>query len=275
MACLFLHKLAPELRKQIYEYVLDFCGVSLRHATQLQPFVKKLTGADGSLPFDGADQSAREPSYCIDTSILSTSKLIYNEAIKVFYDLNTISVDFELFRLAKFTRPTGSDLSLARSLVVRFNESGSKSKQQSRSHNIIDPHTFLPQLHAMFPTLQDVLIRTDAASRPTTSLLDIAHACFVSSDLRDVHFERVGSFAATTHKGVALRVECRRLVDTWLDCDYMNEEELLNAMQTTYNPVRGQSLARYAVYRAYMDKTGKRMGSIAFNLRRCSRTSRR
>jgi hypothetical protein len=43
MACSFLDKLAPELREKIYEYVLAFDDVPLRHATQLQPFVKKLT----------------------------------------------------------------------------------------------------------------------------------------------------------------------------------------------------------------------------------------
>lgn len=254
MACPFLDKLAPELRKQIYEHLLDYERTYLRHATQLQPFLKKLTGVNGSLPFEVADQSARRPSSCIDTGILSTSKLVYNEAIRVFYDLNTISVDVELFRLAGLTTPTGSDLFLARSQVVKFNESGSNTKQQSRSHNTINLQTFLPRLHAMFPTLRDILIRTDGASRPSTSLLDIAHACVVSNDLRDVHFDRVGSFAATSHRDVAIRVECRRLVDTWLYCDSMDEEETLNAMQTTYSPVRGQSLAQYVVYRAYMDR---------------------
>lgn len=181
MACHFLDKLAPELRKQIYEYLLEYEWTYLRHATQLQPFVKKLTGVDGSLPFEEADQSARRPSYYIDTSFLAISKFVYNEAIKVFYELNTISVDVELFRLAKLTTPTGSDLSLARSLVVMFNESGSKSKQQSRSHNTVNLQTFLPRLHAMFPTPRDILFRTDGASRPSTSLLDIAHACVVSN----------------------------------------------------------------------------------------------
>ena len=51
MACLFLDKLPSEIRKHIYEYVLDFDDVPLRHATQLKPFVKKLTGTDGELPF--------------------------------------------------------------------------------------------------------------------------------------------------------------------------------------------------------------------------------
>lgn len=60
MACFFLDKLPSELRKQIYEYVLDLDLVPLRHATQLQPFVKKLTGVNGGLPFDYVHQSASE-----------------------------------------------------------------------------------------------------------------------------------------------------------------------------------------------------------------------
>lgn len=49
MATPFLDKLPPEIRKEIYECLLDF-HVPLRHISQLQPFVKKLTGVDGELP---------------------------------------------------------------------------------------------------------------------------------------------------------------------------------------------------------------------------------
>lgn len=80
--------------------------------------MKKLTGVDGELPFDYEDEKASESASAwiameetlvANTGIVSTSKLIYTKAIKVFYDLNIISVDVELFELA-ITSPIASDL---------------------------------------------------------------------------------------------------------------------------------------------------------------------
>lgn len=92
MACLFLDKLPPELREKIYAYVLDNGKAPLRHATQLRPFVKKLTGFGGELPFAYEDPTERDPelewikcdelfgdSPPFNTAILSTCKTIYNE----------------------------------------------------------------------------------------------------------------------------------------------------------------------------------------------------
>lgn len=93
MACPLLNKLPPELRKKIYEYILYFDDVPLRHITQLQPFVKKLTGVDGELPFSYEDTEERDPELDwiivdgdelfnntpIDTGILSVCKTTYTE----------------------------------------------------------------------------------------------------------------------------------------------------------------------------------------------------
>lgn len=170
MACLFLDNLPSEIRKQIYEYVLDFDDVPLRHATQLQPFVKKLTGPDGELPFqckspslawDLCDLPFADPPVSVD--ILCTSKLIYTEAIKVFYDQNIISVDIELFKLANVTSPDapGSDLSLAKRLVVKFNKICDRHTVLSRGFNAIDLKTFLPRTQAIFPQVSNIAIHVD------------------------------------------------------------------------------------------------------------------
>jgi hypothetical protein len=92
MSCLFLDKLAPELREKIYGYLLDFDDVPLRHLAQLAPFVKKLTGVDGELPFSFDDPAKRDPdlkwiacgelfgeSPAVNTAILTTCKTRYNE----------------------------------------------------------------------------------------------------------------------------------------------------------------------------------------------------
>lgn len=139
MVCPFLDKLPAELHKQIYEDVLDFNNEQLQHVTQLQPFIKKLTGTDGRLPFgieytppirSAAVFAGRPcknpftPRAPVTCAILCASKFIYIEAIRVFYEKNVIRVDLELFKLAEIanvTSPTGSDLSLARCLVVTLN----------------------------------------------------------------------------------------------------------------------------------------------------------
>ena len=93
MACPLLTKLPAELRAKIYEYVLYFDDVPLRYITQLQPFVKKITGVDGELPFSYEDPEERDPeldwvmcdsdelfgNISVDTGVLSTCKTIYTE----------------------------------------------------------------------------------------------------------------------------------------------------------------------------------------------------
>lgn len=93
MACPLLDKLPAELRAKIYEYVLYFEDVPLRHITQLQPFVKKITGGAGGLPFSYENPKERDPELdwmvCdgdelfgntpVDIGVLSICKTIYTE----------------------------------------------------------------------------------------------------------------------------------------------------------------------------------------------------
>lgn len=89
MACPLLNKLPAEIRGRIYEYVLYFDDVPVRHISQLQAFIKKLTGTDGELPF--SYERAQELCWVmcdnelpfgnkpIDSSVLRTCKTIYTE----------------------------------------------------------------------------------------------------------------------------------------------------------------------------------------------------
>jgi hypothetical protein len=93
MECPLLNKLPAEVRAKIYEYALYFDDVPVRHITQLHPFVKKLTGVDGELPFSYENASERDPALhwvmCdgdeqfgntpIDTGVLATCKTVYTE----------------------------------------------------------------------------------------------------------------------------------------------------------------------------------------------------
>ena len=54
MSCPLLEKLAPETRSIIYEYVLSF-ETPVKHATNLQPFLQKLTAKNNEgIPFKHA-----------------------------------------------------------------------------------------------------------------------------------------------------------------------------------------------------------------------------
>jgi hypothetical protein len=93
MACPLLDKLPAELRARIYGYALYFDNVPLRHITQLRPFVKKLTGVEGELPFSYENASERDPALdwvmCdgdaqfgnmpVDTGVLATCKTVYTK----------------------------------------------------------------------------------------------------------------------------------------------------------------------------------------------------
>lgn len=180
MACPFLDKLPAELRKEIYEYVLDFQDAPLQHATQLQPFIRKLTGIEGKLPFGlryrerqarGSHEDMKQalcrepflPQLPINCAVLLASKFIYTEAIKVFYDLNIISVDVELFKLA-ITSPAASDLSLTKRLNITFNPSRHDKVQNSRLFNTINMKVFVPVCQALFPKLEGAVVLVDGTA---------------------------------------------------------------------------------------------------------------
>lgn len=211
MACALLDKLPAELRKQIYEYLLDFDNVPLRHATQLQPFVNKIAYGERKLPFKFLDLRVKDPTSggtacdlpffdkgLIDTGILSENRLIYTEAIKTFYDLNVFSVDIGLFKLRSL-RPRDvsfSDLSLAKSLVVTFKRSYEQNDDMSRGYNTIDCCRFFESVRALFPKLEALLIKTDGTSRPSTSLFDISQDLETIDEVTTVKFDGVGSIIA-------------------------------------------------------------------------------
>jgi hypothetical protein len=152
MSSPLLDKLAPETRILIYEYVLSF-DVPIKHTTNMQPFLWKLTGAKSHSAgdsveednesdwesIDGEDESkirsteadlesapALEQSeitqslHHVNTSILTVSKLVYREAIAVFYKTNTVKVDPQLCDYEAFQAPRATDLSLATRIVAEI-----------------------------------------------------------------------------------------------------------------------------------------------------------
>lgn len=143
-SCPLLDKLAPKTRVLIYEYVLS-SETPVKHVKKMQPFLRKLTGGkstSGAESTDSEDEyewedvdlqisrakpgpstdatSKPEPFRPVNTAILTASKLIYTEAIAVFYKRNTISVDPHFCDLAALESPQATDLSLATHVITKI-----------------------------------------------------------------------------------------------------------------------------------------------------------
>ena len=216
MSCL-LDKLAPETRTIIYEYVLSF-DTPLKHVTKMQPFVKKLTGVE---PKSGSGSTGSMTESMTDlkrvnTSILTASKLIYVEAVAVFYKHNTIHFDPQLGTFGSLVSPGATDLSLARNVVVKLDEALDPEMDVRFGEAMDLSITTIP---AIFPKLRtcSVYVDTDTEIMPLTSLIVMYYNLRRSDLCNDVRFDSVGSFHAcfTSRPWSKLIMQSRRTIDCW------------------------------------------------------------
>ena len=144
----------------------------------------------------------------IDTFLLT--------AIKVFYTQNIISVDIELFKLQGINSPAASDLSLTKRLAITFNGASKWRDQFARSFNTINLRNLFTRCAATFPALEGIVVHTDGATLPCTSLIDIFQDCHNSQNIfTTIDFCNVGQFVATTHSGLTLTVKFKELADLY------------------------------------------------------------
>jgi len=238
VSCPLLDKLAPETRSIIYEYVLSF-DTLIKHATNLQPFVQKLTGAEcnletGSTKLERKSASktnraepesspGTEPSdvdrslRCVNTSILATSKLIYAEAIDVFCKNNTISVDAIFCENRVLTSPLATDLSLATQIVAEID-------LLNGPHAAKDGNTGSAEMDALsiaiagcfniFPKLRSshVSIYADALH-----LFDIAVLADTLPAPSEYKFDGVGSavLSCSSNPDVKFIIQCKATMKPW------------------------------------------------------------
>lgn len=268
MAIAFFDNLPPELRNKIYEYALDFEDTPLRHATQLQPFMRKLTGFDYDLPFALSDQPSRGtslawttcdlplPERMISTGIRSTSKLIYSEAIKVFYEQNVIIVDIDLLKLPKITSPAASDLSLATRIIISSNEASHAAKWLP--YEKIKVSSLLPRARSIFPPVRNLVLNVEGTRFPANNLFDMAEDCHRLrryGKLQRAEFEGIGCFVATAGSGLKLTVVDKPLADLYEEFATMSDAELLQATQiaTFVQPktLRESALITYTTHGRY------------------------
>ena len=220
MSCPLLEKLAPETRDLIYEYVLTF-DAPLKHVYDMQPFVEKhyLPGDSETETASGAESSYTEDSLQrVNTSILTTSKLIYTEAIAAFYKSNVVTVHSRICTPGHVTTILAADLALATKVVVKLMFDLEAEKHVgvglSGSTNLL-----LEGFPQMFPKLNagSVCIYTDFGPAPVVVLFAAAHAMRLSGTFHTVQFEGVGLVAAYPKDQSKLRlvVQSQTAIDNW------------------------------------------------------------
>ena len=272
MSCPLLEKLAPETRSIIYEYVLSF-ETPVKHATNLQPFLQKLTAKNNEgVPFkhatnskaslerltggesdpetesaevenesDGQSihgeddsefgsteaepesglgtQAAGEPESLrrVNTSILTASKLIYTEAIAVFYKSNIISIDADFCAYEALQSPRTTDLSLAMQVWTKIDltEMSQNSKEGEfglAAFNAI--HIAMVAIPSICPSLRSSKYFMYVDSR---FLFHLAAMMRSMPTFGEVSFDGVGSIAACYNRNRKLKivVQCRETMESW------------------------------------------------------------
>lgn len=232
MSCDLLEKLAPETRTLIYKYVLTF-NTPLKHVHKMRPFVEKSgqnTESAESNKCKTETSSSEEPPTANDSfnrvnaSLLTTCKLVYKEAIAVFYKLNTIAFDTAICKLRNLLALHTSDLSLATQVTV---ESVMKiDPANGRTDGLGEVATFSAEgFWLVFPKLKavTVYVYTDAHPLAVSALFAITAKVSSTPGFEGVKFDGVGSAIAypnwptlpTQHTKFTLVVQCRKTVDRW------------------------------------------------------------
>ena len=176
----FLHRLTAKSNKEIH----------FKHTLNWRSFLQEVTGAKSNSEtentgaenesdwesIDGEDDSDTEsteaelesspgtkaagepePLSLVNTSILTASKLIYTEAIAVFYKSNIISIDAQFCPYEALESPKTTDLSLATQVVTKVDLS--KMSQNSKKGEFV-PVEFnavrvaMVAIPAIFPKLR-------------------------------------------------------------------------------------------------------------------------
>jgi len=243
MACP-LDKLAVETRTMIYEYVLSF-DTPLKHATKMQPFVKKPTGVE---PRSGSGSTGSETETITDlqrvnTSILTANKLIYIEAIAVFYEHNTILFDAELCARIDVVSARATDLSLAKHVVVKMDDALDPDVDIRVGIASTAFEASTPTVPAIFPNLRtcSVYISADTDPRPGLQLTSMYFSLRRSPLFSAVYFDRVGSVSAV----LARQPNFKWIVQsTWTIDRWAKDTEPITAGRFDYRTDSASSLYR-------------------------------
>jgi hypothetical protein len=324
MSCPLLDKLAPETRAIIYEYVLSF-ETPVKHATNLKPFLEKLTGGKTDLKistkhainsraflekftrgksdpelesaeaeYEGAeaeDEGAEagnesdwesvegeddsdfdtteaepesspsteatgepEPLRLVNTSILTVNKLIYTEAIAVFYKTNTISVDAQFLVYEALESPQTTDLSLATQIVTKTDLTQMAQNSKEGEFGPVEFNAIrvtMVAIPAIFPNLR---------SSKSFMYVDMKFLFHLAAMMRtmpifsETCFDGVGSVTACSsrHRNTIFVVQCKETMESWAAPTDNVPPNTLNPLLVTagslYRASRGNPQGIHAQY---------------------------
>lgn len=321
MSCPLLEKLAPETRSIIYEYVLSF-ETPVKHATNLQPFLRKLTAKNNEeIPFkhatnfkaffekltggkiepepesaevenesdgqsiEGEDDSgfesteaepesslgteaAGEPESLrrVNTSILTASKLIYTEAVAVFYKSNTISIDAQFCAYEALESPKTTDLSLATQVVTKVDLSKMSQNSRDGEFGAIEFNAIRIATVAIPSICPNLRSSTFFLYVNRKFLLHLAVMMRANPVYSETSFDGVGSIAAcsTRNRKLKIVVQCRETMESWAEPTGDISPHVLHPLLVTagslYRHSRGDPQGFHAQYARTMFSAASRTG---------------
>lgn len=224
MSCPLLEKLAPETRNLIYEYVLTF-DTALKHAKNMQPFLQKLckrTNSEAESTTSADPREANGSLQPVNISILLASKLIYTEAITIFYENNTVYFDASNCKYEDLVAPRATDLSLAKQVVVETNLGLNHINDEDYFTKFKEVLGLVGKgFQRMFPNLRacTVYIDTDATTEPAAMLFRMATGMRRAARFETVKFESLGLVTGSL-KHLKFIVRYKAAMDRWaIKCD--------------------------------------------------------
>lgn len=264
----------------IYDYVLDF-NEPLRHVTKMKPFGEKLIdnsnitwsqlcapgGPEANTTADASEEDLEaesEPSessrHPVNTAILVANKLVYSEAISVFYDNNTIHFEPQLCWAKDLTPLRTSELSLAKHLVVKIDSS---MRTMGSTLGDLDANSGLAFVAArkcipeVFTRLRSGIVYLPMTRNPN-AMLSLFHMRLYlrnSSRVESYAFDGVGSMIATirSHAALQMRVQCKPMMEHCAKCaaDPVPEDSTLREYM-----LRGEKMSANVLRRFEMANPG-------------------
>jgi hypothetical protein len=331
MSCPLLEKLALETRAIIYEYVLSF-ETLVKHATNLKPFLEKLTGGNTDLKIstkhatnsrsflekftkgksdpelenakaedesagaedEGAeaeDESAEAenesvwesvegeddsdlqsagaepesspsteatgesvPLRLVNTSILTANKLIYTEAIAVFYKINIISTDAQFLVYEALESPRTTDLSLATQIATKTDLTKMAQNSKEGEFGPIEFNAIrvtIVAIPAIFPNLRSSKF---FMCMEIKFLFHLAATMCAMPIFSETRFDGVGSVTACSSRSRNTKfvVQCKETMESWAaptdDVPPNTLHPLLVTAGSLYRALRGNPQSIHAQY---------------------------
>lgn len=227
-SCPFLDKLAPETRVKIYGYALTF-DTPIKHSKNMQPFLRKITGKQNiesttdapleATTYTESGVATTNSLHRINTSILSTNKLIYKESIAVFYENNVIHFNAqEDLEEEDIVHSHATDLSLATQVITRADAGWIPATGHFMGVTETCDLVFdvFPRI---FPKLRTrtAYLYTDSTPNPLASLFGTAQLLRGAPIFESVSFEAVGALIAIPieEPGMKVFVQSKGTMERW------------------------------------------------------------